>query len=54
MCQQLAYFVFSGIFLMACKIGELPGSSQEYPAKSADSTLEKVRENIYQEFSQIV
>jgi hypothetical protein len=51
MCQQLAYFVFSGIFLMACKIGELPGS---YPAKSADSTLEKVRENIYQEFSQIV
>jgi hypothetical protein len=34
LCQQLAYLVFSRIFLIACKIGELLGNYQEYPAKS--------------------
>jgi hypothetical protein len=34
LCQQLAFYVLSRIFLIASKIGELLGSYREYSAKS--------------------
>jgi hypothetical protein len=37
-CQQLAHFMFIGIFLKASEISELLGSYQEYPDESDSGT----------------
>jgi hypothetical protein len=42
LCQQLAYLVFSRIYLIASKIGESLGSYQEYPAKSVGKQEEEL------------